>query len=271
MISVVLAFLGEASSEWSFRKAGGTSDANNFATQLLIFLFSGIYLFNTNKKKIFLLGTIVFFTYGIFVAGSKSSFLMLGIVGILVTIKYMIFDRRKILNLKFLIIIIILLFTAFQLDFTKVEGVQNMQERAKSSGTFDARVASWNGGYHMTEAHPLLGVGLGDYSKYTQQYATVYVSAPAPHNMYIQLVAESGIIVFLTFLTFLTFLLTQNFKVVIQSNIFWIYMAFLSLLFMGMTLGIAHAKFFLLYVAIMLNTNYLIRKGDVDENITYHT
>jgi O-antigen ligase len=138
-----------------------------------------------------------------------------------------------------------------------------MKERAKSSGTLTNREASWNGGYHMTVANPFLGVGLGDYGKYTRKYATVYVSATAPHNIYVKLVAESGIFVFLVFLFFVFILLFQNFKKIFNTNYFWIYMSFLSLLLMGMTIGITYDKYFLLYIAIMLNTNYLINQKEI--------
>jgi len=103
-------------------------------------------------------------------------------------------------------------------------------------------------------------------TKYTRKYATVYVSATAPHNIYIKLIAESGILVFIVFLTFLGILLLQNLSKIYQTNYIWIYLSFLSLLLMGITIGITYDKYFLLYIAIMLNTNYLIRKGVTNEN-----
>jgi len=258
-----IAYFNPPLTEWTFRTTGGTGDPNEFAAQLLTFFFSSIYLYNINKSKLFLSFSIVLFVNSLFLAGSKSSFAILALVLLIVVIKYILFNIKKIMNYKFFSVILLLLIVSLNVNINNFTGIKNMKERAKSSGTLTNREASWNGGYHMTVANPFLGVGLGDYGKYTRKYATVYVSATAPHNIYVKLVAESGIFVFLVFLFFVFILLFQNFKKIFNTNYFWIYMSFLSLLLMGMTIGITYDKYFLLYIAIMLNTNYLINQKEI--------
>jgi len=271
MSSVVMSFFNDPLTEWTFRTTGGTGDPNEFAAQVVALFFVSIYLFNINKSRLFLLISIVFVIYGIFVAGSKTSFVVFALVSTIALLRYLMYDIKKIINYKALIIVASMLLVASQIQFTDIQAVKNIQKRAESSGTFDKRVAAWNGGYYMAAAHPFIGIGLGDYGKYTRKYATVYADATAPHNIYIKLVGESGIIVLLLFLFFLLTIFLENIKRMLRSNVFWIYAAFLSLLLMGMTLGITYDKYFLLFIAIMLNINYLIKQRRVDDNFAHYT
>ncbi len=273
MSSIVMSFFNDPLTEWTFRTTGGTGDPNEFAAQVVALLFVSIYLFNVNKNKLFLLTSVIFVIYGIFVAGSKTSFIILAFMSALVIIKYITYDIKKIINYKTLMILAGIFFAASQIQFSEIQAVKNIQKRAENSGTFEKRVAAWNGGYYMTIAHPFLGVGLGDYHLYTRKYASVYAEATHPHNIYIKLVGESGIIVLLLFLFFLLTIFLENIKVMLRSNVFWIYIAFLSLLLMGMTLGITYDKYFLLFIAIMLNINYLIKqkRRRVNDNFAHYT
>ncbi len=271
MLSIVMAFFSEPLTEWTFRTTGGTGDPNEFAAQVVALLFVSIYLYNRNKSKLFLLLSVVFVIYGVFVAGSKTSFAVLGVTGIVVILRYLLFDIKKILNVKFLFILLILLLAVSQIQVTKLQAVKNILDRTESSGTFDKRVAAWNGGYHMAIAHPFVGVGLGDYATYTRQYATVYADAKAPHSIYFKILGESGIIALLLFLFLLLVIFIENLKTAVTDNVFWLYISFLSLLLMGTTLGITYDKYFLLFMAMMLNVNYLIKQRKIDENIAHHT
>jgi len=252
MASVVICYFNDSLSPWSFRTSGGTGDPNEFAAQLLAFMFISIYLYKKDKSLIFIGMTILFFLFGLFNAGSKSAFVMLAAVLLFVSIKFLIYNYKSIFDYKFFLLFSLLLGATIQVDFTKIEAVQNMLERAKNNKTAQYRMDSWIAGGHMIEAHPLIGVGIGEFANNTNKYAEVYVHSPAPHNIYIQLLAETGFIVFFTFMIFITRLVVQNFKAFIYDDELWIFFAFVSLLFMGMTLGFGFDRYFLLFIAIMM-------------------
>ena len=79
---------------------------------------------------------------------------------------------------------------------------------APNSGVNDAnfstveRLAHWVAGLRMFQAHPLLGVGAGNYNNAYPQYAIACWPEPLghAHNYYINVAAETGILGLLTFL-----------------------------------------------------------------------
>ena len=253
MLSVVICYFNDSVSPWTFRTTGGTGDTNEFAAQLLAFMFASVYLFKKNQSKIFIIATILFFIFGLFNAGSKSAFLILAVMLLFVSMKFLIYNYKSIFNYKFVFIFFLLLLAATQINFTKIEAVQNMLGRATENTSAHTRFESWIAGGHMIEAHPLIGVGMGEFANNANKYAEAYVSHPAPHNLYIQLLAETGFISTITYLMLIFVLLTHRFGSMIKNDEVWIFFAFVSLLFMGMTLGIGFDKYFLLFIAIMMN------------------
>lgn len=262
LISIIICYFNEPIYYWEFRKTGGTLDANTFAAEILAFIFTTIYLYLSDKNRFFLILSVMAFWYGIFYAGSKSAFLTFGIILILLIFKYFIHDLKRIFNYKFISLILILGLSATQIDFTKIDVVSKMLDRSKKSGTAEQRFQSWRAGQHMVENHPFVGVGIVQFAENTNKFSKVRVKHPAPHNLYIKLVAESGIIVFVLFVIFISILLIQNFNIIINNNYIWIYLSLFSLLLMGMTLGLTYHKAVWLYIAILMNINYLINRKD---------
>lgn len=258
MISIIICYFNEPIVEWTFRKSGGTIDPNKFAAGLMPFMLTAVYLYTINKSRLFLLISILFFLYGIFNSGSKTAFLVLGIISTLTLLKYLIFNFKSIFNYKLILLLSVMLIAAMQIDFYKIEAVSNILGRTKDMGTAEQRFISWKAGQHMIEEHPLLGVGLSEFGKYTHKYAETKIRATSAHNSYIQLLAESGIFVFILFMGFLFILLIKNFNIIIHSDIFWIYLSLISILLTGMALGTMYYKFQWLYIAILMNIHYLI-------------
>ena len=253
MFSIVICYFNDPVSPWTFRTTGGTGDVNEFAAQLLAFMFASVYLFKKNQSKIFIISTILFFIFGLFNAGSKSAFLVLVVVLLFTSMKFLIYNYKSIFNYKFVFILFLLLLSASQINFTKVKAVQNMLERTKKTKSVDTRLASWVAGGHMIVAHPLIGIGIGEFANNTNKYSDVYVAHPAPHNLYMQLLAETGFIAFIMYLMLIYVLLSHRFRSVIKNDEIWIFFAFVSLLLMGLTIGIGFDKYFLLFIAIMMN------------------
>src|SRR5579875_4151107 len=67
------------------------------------------------------------------------------------------------------------------------------------------RLAHWIAGLHMYFAHPILGVGIGNYpDAYPQYFITIFTNSLGhAHNYYINIAAETGSIGLFAFLTFL--------------------------------------------------------------------
>jgi O-antigen ligase len=75
-----------------------------------------------------------------------------------------------------------------------------------------SRIMFWKAGLQMFEDHPILGVGTGNFP---QAYATSYANLsilgpPAPHSVYIQVLAESGLVGTVSLLALLVLLLRLN-------------------------------------------------------------
>lgn len=256
VVSILICYFNEPLSEWSFRKSGGTGDPNEFATQVLSFMFISIYLFKNNHSRIFIFSSSVLFIYGLFMAGSKSSFLILGILIIIIVLR----NYQSFLNYKSFVLILILLFAFNAINFNNIKMINNMLERSKKSGTEYTRINSWIAGYHMLEDNVILGVGINNYADYTRQYAEVFLAddAIAPHNVFVKLVAESGIIVFLSFIIFIVILMLSNIRSILLSRYEYLWYATLSTILMGLTLGITYEKYFWISIAIMMQINKLI-------------
>jgi len=263
--SIIICYFNEPLTPFTFRTTGGTGDPNEFAAQLLAFLFSSFYLYSKNKSKFFLFITIVFFTYGLFKAGSMSSFLMLGIVGLFVFIKYL----YKLINYKALIVLILSILVFIQFDFTNISGIKNMLNRSKDTHTAQYRIDSWKAGLNMVQNHPLIGIGINEFSYNTQKYSDKYIHSPAPHNIFIQILAEAGILFFIVFIVFLYFLFTYNFQLISKKQDFWLIVAFISMIFMGITLGIFYDKYFMLYISIVMNIHYQVENQVQEGRLTH--
>lgn len=259
--SILICYFSDPITEYTFRKTGGTGDPNNFATQLLAFIFSAFYLYTRNKSKMFLIISLLLFTYGIFSAGSKSSFLIFAFILFFIFL----FKMKHLITPKSAIILLILLIgVAPKIDFTKIEAIGNMLDRAKGTGSAEYRFISWKAGQHMVENNPILGVGMSQFEENNHQYAEVKISAVAPHNTYVKLIAESGMIVFILFLFFLYVLMIKYFHIIVNNPTFWIYLALFSIILMGMTLGLTYAKFQWLFIAIIMHIHHLLLKGELE-------
>lgn len=266
MASVVICYFNQPLDEWTFRTSGGTEDPNEFAGQLLFFLFASFYLYTHNRSKLFLAITLVFFTYGLFKAGSMTSFLVLGIVSFISLIRLFIVKPEYFLNVKALLLLFTLLIAFTQIDLTKIEAIQNVLGRTKDTGTALFRMHSWVAGIHMIEANPLFGVGGDAFAENEPLYEEFHMvgSAPAPHNIYIKLLAESGIPAFLLFMAFLVYIIKINFKELLHRNEWFLFSSLLSLLLMGLTLGILYDKYVWLAIALIMNFNtQLQHKGRI--------
>ncbi|MGE5497747.1 MAG: O-antigen ligase family protein [Syntrophothermus sp.] len=275
--SSLIALFNSPISRWTFRKTGGTGDPNEFASQILAFLFISIFLFKENKNIPFLIFSLGAFAYSILFAGSMSSILMLVVLMAFVMIRFM-----KMSFTKSMIVILITLtagmstMIALKDKLENVEVINNILGRASNTGTADTRFNSWGAGLKMITEKPLTGVGMREYGEFSPKYSSKYLGpdSVAPHNLYIEIMAESGLIVFFAFAFFLIDLLSRSFGAITHSDYFWIYMAVVSYLLMGMTIGITYNKFFWITIALLKQVQMHIQyesAGEVDSPVNIGT
>ncbi len=274
--SVIILVFNSTISRWTFRKTGGTSDPNEFATQLLSFIMISIYLFRKNKSYIFITISVITFLYGLFQAASLSSFLAAFVLGIFILIKYLRFAFTKsIITVSILAVVGVFIFISLQDRILNIQAVENVLGRTEKTGTAKTRFQSWNAGLNMLVDKPMLGVGMNNYSANSPKYTRESLSkdSVAPHNIYLKSLAESGLIVFFSMIIFFFDMLTKYFRSIVNSDYYWIYLSVVAYLLMGFTLGLNYNKYLWLTFALLLNVhnqifyrNKLIRLNQIQEN-----
>ncbi len=253
IVSSIILVFSEPLTQWTFRRTGGTGDPNEFATHILVAMLITVYLFYKNRNYIFLWSSMGLFIYSLFYAGSKSSFLTLAFLIFFALIVKFRFLLKQLFSLKALVGVLILSVALSSVDISKFDAVQGMIDRAKSSGTAQTRFVSWNAGVRMSEDKFFTGVGVEQYEKYARGYATNFIAegSLAPHNFLIKMIGENGIFPFIALVVFLFVLFTFRFKEIMQSNYFWIYLAALSTILMGLTLSMTYEKYFWLFLGLL--------------------
>jgi O-antigen ligase len=267
--SAFISLFNDPVNQWTFRRSGGTMDPNEFSAHLLMAIFVTIYLFYKNKNYIFLFVSQGLLLYALLFAGSKSAMLTLVILGLFAVYKKFGFILKKIFSFKGFIAVLVLLALFTQVKFSSSSAVSGMQERAKSSGTAHERLISWKAGWRMAQDNFLVGVGFDAYEKIARKYATDYIAdgSLAPHNIFVKLIAEAGIFAFFMFLVVLYYLFSTKYLQITESQYFWIYLASLSNILIGMTLSITYEKYFWLTLALLANVIVVLYKHNKDQEI----
>lgn len=257
-ISVIICYFNKPISEWTFRTTGGTGDPNEFATHLLIYLFLSIYLYRTYNKKFYLFIGLPFFLYGILMASSKSSFLVFGFLVIL----FLLLKLKNTLNFKTIILLSILIFGLTYIDFGKFDLLLNAMNRFESNNTANHRLDSWIAGLNLIHNHFLTGIGMNEYANNIMKYSTIYLDpgSRAPHNVYLAMIAENGIFIFILFIFFIFSIFRKNFFYLFNSQYIFIQFMFLSLFLMAFTLGIQYDKYTWLIIAIYSNVLFSTKR-----------
>ena len=259
VFSAIVAVFSDPITQWTFRKTGGTGDPNEFAAQLLVTIGITIYLFMKNKNQLFLWSSLLLFAYTLVYAGSKSSFLTLGILVIFTMLTKFSDLLKKMFSLKVFVALLIVLGGLSYFNVMQSAAVKGIEKRAQSSGTAKTRFVSWNAGVRMSEENFLTGVGVENYEKNVKRYATDFIAegSYAPHNFLIKIIAESGIFPFIAMLLFLILLFTSEYKSIVTSEYFWIYLSALSVVLMGLTLSMSYEKYFWLFLGLLSHVNLL--------------
>ncbi len=260
IVSSVIAFFSQPYEQWTFRRVGGTGNPNDFAAQLLPAIFITVYLFKKNHSKIFLFGSILFFLYTMIYAGSKSSFLVLAIILLILFVAKFKTVISYFANLRGVLIILSLVAvmggTAIYMQ--QDTAIKGLQERAKSTGTMQQRFIIWRAGGEMIRDNFFLGVGFAQFPKVSGGYIKNYLPPEAlpSHNDFIKIFAESGVFSFVTFVAFIISLFSSYLREIFSSDYIWIYIASLSVILMGLTIPSLHHKDFWFTLSLVSHAIY---------------
>lgn len=172
------------------------TDENAFAMIFVVgipFLFFIGKHFKNKFLKYLLWLTIPFAWHAIFLTGSLGGLIGLSAVTLFIAIR----SKKK----SFLFAIPIALLIAFLYqggDYLKDKAMGGESGELTDLTTAQTRFQSWEAGFGMIKAHPITGVGLGNFLR---AYSDFSMTKPyVAHNTLIQLSAEAGVLAGLMFI-----------------------------------------------------------------------
>lgn len=179
-----------------YRPGWIVGDANYFATAAIVAIILGFVLMQGDRPrwvKLYCLACTVVTLLGVTLCASRGGFLGLLLASILMVCG----TKHRVRNLALLAILILPL--AVLLPMSPLHRLLHPNYSATESEQYHefARAA----GYHMIEAHPLAGVGLGEFKAMMPTYLSVQLPEyTLAHNMFIEVAAELGVPALLCFI-----------------------------------------------------------------------
>ena len=229
-------------SEWTFRKTGGTGDPNEFACHLIL---ASIIAWNYIENKVIKSFILLFFIFATILSGSVTG----GLIYILIIFYKIISNLKNKFSLKSLIISFSVIISAY-LFIIRIDLLGLYINRAlNNSMNFISRQNAWtNGLYLFRENWYTFLIGGGP--NYFDQRNSLIVSsnediALAAHNMYIEILADTGLIGMILFLCPVGYLIFKN---IFNRK----YDMFFAMLFMSLALSMSYEKYFWLVIALIL-------------------
>lgn len=207
--SIVMMRLGGYTFESEIaRYSGGVLDSNSFGLSMLILIFLNIIVLNMEKKKIWIKAlsiiSIIYGIYGLIISYSRGALVGL-LFGLFIFFLYSAGITRKIKFILLVMIIFLLLFfiypnllaiTEYRMSYTNI-----MEKHA--SYRFDI----WVNYLKKFNNYFILGTGMERYTEISK-YFTIKAYA-TPHNIYLRVLVEYGIVGFLLFIIALRKILKQ--------------------------------------------------------------
>jgi O-antigen ligase len=175
--------------------AGGDNSAARYLVVALIFLFSLLTSSAGKLQRLAVLAAIGIVTLGVLVTGSRTGLLLLVAAGGMLILRDFNAARRLETTFALLLALAIVWFFASNIVSilsTILPAIQG------GTDTVGIRYRLWQAGLRMWQDHPIHGVGIGQYPTYLAAYgqdllAERYLGLGA-HNMYIQVLAETGLV-----------------------------------------------------------------------------
>ena len=206
-------------------RASGLAQGANTATRYFVIAFVFFTHLNIVTKakwpRFFLITGIVITFLGVFYTASRTGILLLGVAFILMLLlEYNFKNKVKIIVISSIALIFLLSFSDSILKL--VQGI--FPSISQGTDTAGLRYALWKAGLQMWKDHPVAGVGIGMFPSQLHlypnpQYVYYFTNGLVAHNMYVSMLAETGIIGVVLFLAMLLVALNNFIKArKIQDN-----------------------------------------------------
>lgn len=214
---------------------GNTGNINIFSASLSIkipFLLIGIVHF-VKQKKWFLILSFLLATTLIFLSGSRSAFLSLTFeTTIFLLLFSKIYPSKKIiistLTTILLPIVLSFLISNFIFKIGKDTGrYQSVTSRVSQitnikDASVNARLLYWDIAFKMIKEKPLMGIGLGNWLlesiPYERTISNDEIVSGHPHNDFLEIAAETGVLNGLIYFSIFIMALYINFKKIIKEE-----------------------------------------------------
>jgi len=247
---------------------GNTGNINIFSASLSIkipFLLIGIVHF-AKQKKWFLILSFLLATTLIFLSGSRSAFLSLTFETTIFLLFYSkIYPSKKIIISTLTTILLPIIISFFISNFIFKIGKDTGRYKSVTSrvsqitdakdASINARLLYWDIAFQMIKEKPLMGIGLGNWLlesiPYERTISNDEIVSGHPHNDFLEIAAETGVLNGLIYFSLFIVALYMNFKKIIKAENTEIKMIALLALLLLVSYGIDATFNFPLYRTTM--------------------
>lgn len=147
---------------------------------------------------------------GLVFNGTRGAWLAVAIVSAVLLVYYMFKSKR---NLAVSIIFVALISTVLVNNPKFMHRLDTIDDFDKYQSNTE-RILIWQSAWNMFKDHPILGVGLGQYTEnYQQKYISPQAKEPKlghAHNNFMQMLAENGIVGFAGFVIMFGYIIFKN-------------------------------------------------------------
>jgi probable O-glycosylation ligase (exosortase A-associated) len=193
--------------------AGSTAffgNAGDFGVLMCVVIPLAFYMMKTCKSKIlkaFLLLFLLFFAISIIRSGARGS-----VVGLLsICLVFWSRSKHKLL-IGVSIISVVALYWITAPSVVRARFISATSEENRDA-TATHRLTLWSAGLRMFQSHPLTGVGVNNFNRqFLDNYATdeQKKGATAPHNIFVECMAELGLVGIVSLLTMIGLVFIRN-------------------------------------------------------------
>lgn len=205
IITKILQHIGGLSkaaiSHWGWLRATALKEGANrlgfFLNICLMITISQFLLMKKTKYRIILLTLIILMTSALIATLSRNSVIGF-VIGTTVLIYFMKKGGKKFLLITAVVALLFLLTSGpgyRHVLFERYVGIVQPYE----TGGYAGRIQIWQVASKIFEEHPILGTGIGGFHAISKSYGAAELESP--HNLYIYVTTELGLIGFLLFLT----------------------------------------------------------------------
>lgn len=266
-LAIVWAKRGFSFTDWGLMGPPGFfQNSGELAIQMLVFWPISLAFCYAVKKYVsnttFLILTIMPITAIMVVLGASSRGAQLAL-----TVQIVLLNHRRIFNPK----VVIAATVALALVWTFIPDEQ--KQRFSSIGedrTSQQRLLYWENGFEMIKENPILGVGFFNFPSYFEKYYPedkLFEYAELPHNIFIQVGTDAGILGLGVFLIFVAFLYKSSVVKNYENDFLRIILKYMNVSLIGYIVAgqfvtVAYYPFLWIHAALVVSMVNIISKED---------